>query len=163
MRTLGDIMTTPAHSIEGHETVQEAARRMRDHGVGILPVVRSERCVGVVTDRDLVVRALCWGRCHLEVEEVMSFSPLCLSADTAIEDGVRALEARRVGRIIIVDSERRPIGVVSAGAIAIACRGERMIADLATELSEAHAVTNGVPHPVDEIRQNRESLEGWGG
>lgn len=136
---------------------------MRDLKVGLLPVVRSERCIGVITDRDLVIRAFCWGRFDIPVEEVMSLSPLCLTRETSVEDGVKALEVRRVGRIVIVDSEKRPIGVVSAGAIAIACRGERMISELATELSEAHAVNNGVPHPVDEIRQNRESVEGLGG
>lgn len=163
MRTLGDIMTTPAHGIEARDSVQEAARRMRDLGVGLLPVILSDRCIGVVTDRDLVIRAFCWGRFDIPVEEVMSLSPLCMTAETPIEEGVRALEERRIGRIVIVDRDKRPIGVVSAGAIAIACRGERMISELATELSEAHAVTNGVPHPADEIRRNRESVEGFGG
>lgn len=163
MRTLGDIMTTPAHGIEAQDSVQEAARRMRDLGVGMLPVISAGRCVGVITDRDLVIRAMCTGHLHIAVEEIMTFSPFCLPRETSIEDAVKALEQRKIGRIVVVDSEGQPLGVVSAGAIAIACRGEQMIAELATELSEAHSITNGVPHPVDEIRANREDTGGLGG
>lgn len=163
MRTLGDIMTTPAHAIEANDSVQEAARRMRDMGVGLLPVIRADRCIGVVTDRDLVIRAMVWGRHDIPVEEIMSVNPLCRPYETSIEDGVKALEERRVGRVVVVDHDRRPIGVVSAGAIAIACRGDKMIAELASELSQAHAVTNGVPDPADTIRANRESVDGLGG
>ena len=58
MKTARDIMTTPAETIAPTATLAEAARALRDLNIGSLPVLDGERLVGVVTDRDIVVRGL---------------------------------------------------------------------------------------------------------
>jgi protein-L-isoaspartate(D-aspartate) O-methyltransferase len=114
-----DVMVAPVQCARLGEPIVAVARRMRDESLGFLPVCdASRRALGVVTDRDLAVRALAEGGIDLRVEDVMT--PLVVSCFP--EDGVdRALELMRehqTARVLVVSRRGVPLGVVSLSDLA---------------------------------------------
>lgn len=135
---LREIMTAPAQSIDSNASMQDAARKMKECNVGMLPVMSGDRCVGVVTDRDLVVRGLSEGTTDRTINELMSPNPICMDQDCDVKDAIRQMERSEVGRVVVTDGGDTPIGVVSAGAIALALQGPQ-VHELARDLSAAHS------------------------
>lgn len=136
---LAEIMTQPVQSIDAEAGIREAATRMKEAGVGMLPVMSGQRCIGVVTDRDLVIRALSVDGIDRRIREVMTPEPVCMDKEADVDDAIKMMEEEQVGRIVVTDGGGQPIGVVSAGAIALACRGNPQVASLAYDLSAAHS------------------------
>ena len=110
-----DAMTPHVDSVTPDTPLAVAARRMRDENVGCLPVAEGDRLVGMVTDRDLVVRALAEGQnsSRTTVREVMSAEVLCCHAAQPVKEAARLMEEHRVRRLVVLDREDRPVGVVS--------------------------------------------------
>lgn len=123
MRT-ADIMTRSPSVITPATRINEAARLMRDRHTGFLPVVSSaeqQTLVGVVTDRDIVVRALAAGFSgDVIVAQVMSAGPLHTAhPDDDIHTVITDMERHQVRRIPVVDDAGRVVGIVSQADIAI--------------------------------------------
>ena len=135
---LREIMSTPCESVDSGASMQDAARKMKERNVGMLPVMSGERCIGVVTDRDLVVRGLSEGSTDRSLTELMSPNPVCMDQDSDVKDAIRQMERSAVGRVVVTDGGEKPIGVVSAGAIALAMQGPQ-VHELARDLSAAHS------------------------
>jgi CBS domain-containing protein len=100
---------------EAGETVQAVAERMRQRTVGCLVVVEGQRPIGIVTDRDLVVRALAEGKnaYTTPIEEVMTADPHTVSEDTAIEDALRLMRSGAFRRLPVVDREGKLAGILT--------------------------------------------------
>jgi len=121
--TVADAMRRDVVAIDAGDAVGIAAQRMRDHDVGCLPVLENGRPVGMVTDRDLVVRGLALGAdlSRRRVGEVMSTGPLSIAPDRPIEEAWRSMAESGVQRLMVVDAEFGLIGLVSwhdLGAVA---------------------------------------------
>lgn len=119
---VADIMTTEVAVVAPQAFLEEAARRMRDGDLGILPVGEHGKLVGVLTDRDIVVRAVARGRppaeCH--VAEVMSAQVCHVAADAELADARRLMREQRVRRLPVLDHNGRLVGMVSLGDLALA-------------------------------------------
>jgi CBS domain-containing protein len=102
---VADVMSYRAHTISAFETVQHAAQVMRANVIGCLPVVDGGRLVGMLTDRDLVVRGLARGEppWELRVREVMTPDPLVCTPEEPIERAVARMIDGRVRRLVVVD------------------------------------------------------------
>jgi CBS domain-containing protein len=121
---VGSIMARHVQVIGPEETVQEAARRMVELDVGILPVEHEARLVGVVTDRDIAVRSDAAGkdpRAAL-VGEVMSTGIECCVESDDVDQVARRMGERRVRRLPVLDGEGRLVGIVSLSDIAATAR-----------------------------------------
>ncbi|NBB69622.1 MAG: CBS domain-containing protein [Alphaproteobacteria bacterium] len=121
--TVADAMRREIVVIDAAAAVAVAAQRMRDHEVGCLPVLENGWPVGMVTDRDLVVRGLAFGAdlSRRRVGEVMSTGPLAVTPDRPIEEAWRLMAESGVQRLMVVDAEFGLIGLVSwhdLGAVA---------------------------------------------
>ena len=90
------IMSTPVDPIDPTTTVAAAAQKMREANVGCLLVGRDDQLLGIVTDRDIVVRALAGGRsaAREQVWSVMSSNPLCCFEDQAADEAASLMERR---------------------------------------------------------------------
>ena len=121
--SLKDIMTSEVIAVEKSLPITFAAQLMRDNDVGILPVVDTVgNVVGCVTDRDLAVRALTPNISNpqsLQVSDVMSESAWCASIDNTVEDVVAAMGKYKVRRMPVLDADRKLIGIVSIGDVAV--------------------------------------------
>ena len=115
-----EIMTAHARCVGPENTLVEAAGLMRELDVGALPVCDDDRVAGIVTDRDLVLRATADGRDpnSTAVRDVMSPGILYVFADQQVEEAVRVMEEKQIRRLPVMNREKRLVGIVSLGDIA---------------------------------------------
>jgi len=115
-----DVMTADPACVSTDDTTDKAAQLMRDKDVGSIVVTDNGGSVhGIVTDRDIVVRAVADAK-HPEetrVEDVCSSDPTVVSADASIEDAVKEMRDHNVRRVPVVEDDK-PIGIVSLGDLA---------------------------------------------
>jgi CBS domain-containing protein len=118
--TVGQVMTFPVEVVHPSDTVRTAAEEMRALNVGSIPVCEGDKPVGVVTDRDLVVRGLALGHDPdtLSVSEVMSDVVQSCRPDTPIEEAARLMKEHQIRRLVVVDDDQTVVGVVSLGDLA---------------------------------------------
>ncbi|MEC9374399.1 MAG: CBS domain-containing protein [Planctomycetota bacterium] len=117
---LADLMTPNVRSVSPDDSVHTAAKTMRDHDVGCLPVVKDKQVVGLLTDRDVTIRAVADARDPKSstVREIMSTDPACLHDDDDADKAERLMKQRKFRRIIVLDRKDSPCGVVSLGDLA---------------------------------------------
>jgi len=114
-----DIMTPNPSVVTRSESVARAAALMRDRHIGMLPVVddlHSRRLVGVVTDRDIIVRGVAHEHdVERPVRDLMTSEPLAVTyVDTSPEEVVGLMERRHLRRIPVLDDRERVVGVLSS-------------------------------------------------
>ena len=117
---LREIMTQRPVTVETGDTVIAAARSMRDGNIGVVVVLESGQVQGVLTDRDIVVRALAEGRdpARTSVGEVCSRELTTLAPTDTIEDAVKIMRDKAIRRLPVVEGGR-PVGIVSLGDLAV--------------------------------------------
>lgn len=115
-----EIMTRNAATVDGEETLQAAARKMKELGVGALPVLQEGELAGMVTDRDITVRCAASGadpRSTL-VRDAMTSQVIACAEDDDVEDAARAMEESAVRRIMVLDDEGDLSGILSVEDLA---------------------------------------------
>lgn len=118
MAKVKEFMTRDVVTVEGSAEVAEVARLMRDHDIGVVPVMSGGQMMGVVTDRDLVIRVLADGRTSGAVKDVVSGTPICLAPDDDEDDAQKLMSKHDVRRLPVVDGGK-VVGMVSVGDIAV--------------------------------------------
>ncbi|HVS52576.1 MAG TPA: CBS domain-containing protein [Opitutaceae bacterium] len=115
-----EIMTAHARTVAPDNTLVEAAGLMRELDVGALPVLDGGRLMGIVTDRDLVVRGVADGRDPnvTSVDHVFSSGVVRVFADEEVEEAARLMEEKQIRRLLVVDRAERLVGIVSLGDLA---------------------------------------------
>jgi CBS domain-containing protein len=100
--------------------ITELAVKMRDEGIGSIPVGENDRLIGMVTDRDIAIKALADGRdpATLTARDVMSGPILYCRSEEDLDDAVRIMEDNQVRRLPVIDENKRMIGILSLGDIA---------------------------------------------
>jgi CBS domain-containing protein len=120
-----EVMTAPVHAIGAEDTLNVAARLMRDFALGCLPVVAADgTLVGILTDRDIALAAHEYGEAlwKLRVDASMHRPVFTCRADDGVEVALRRMREHRLRRLPVVDDALKPIGMVSLDDIAHASR-----------------------------------------
>jgi CBS domain-containing protein len=119
-RYLRDIMTQRPVTVQTTDTVTAAARSMRDGNIGDVVVLEADRIQGILTDRDIVVRALAEGRdpTRTTVGEICSRELTTLSPTDAIRDAEKIMRDKAIRRLPVVEGGR-PVGIVTLGDLAV--------------------------------------------
>jgi CBS domain-containing protein len=106
--------------------VTEAAAIMRTEDVGSLPVVENDRLVGVLTDRDIVVRVVAEGRdaCATSVGEILSNDLVTVTPEQSLDEALALMARHQVRRLPVVEEDGRLVGVVAQADVAREARGE---------------------------------------
>lgn len=114
-------MTAHARCAGPENTLVEAAGLMRELNVGALPVCEDDRIAGIITDRDMAIRAIANGRDPntTAVGEVMTPMVVHIFADQAVEEAARLMQQNEIRRLPVVNRSRRLVGIVSLGDIAV--------------------------------------------
>jgi len=125
---VSEIMSVGVEFVHPETTIQDAAERMRLHDLGFLPVCDQERVLGVVTDRDITVRATAEGRDSeiTAVREVMTDNAIFCFEDDDVRDAAQMMRTQQVRRLLVLDHEQRLVGIVSLGDLAIATKDEEL-------------------------------------
>ncbi|GAA2364683.1 CBS domain-containing protein [Nonomuraea africana] len=132
MQKVREIMTPAPVSLPSGATLAEAAKQMRDHHIGDVLVVDDDRLMGIVTDRDIVVRAVAEGSNprQTSVGEVCSREDLtCVSPQDDAEEAVALMRRKAIRRIPVLE-DGRPVGVVSLGDLALERDSRSALADI---------------------------------
>jgi CBS domain-containing protein len=120
MAKISEIMSGDVQVVEPQQSLRIAAQRMRDLDVGALPVCDGERLLGMLTDRDIAVRAVADGltpdTCC--VSDVMTHKVACCTADQDVQEVMRIMTDQRLGRMPVLNAQHRLVGIVSMGALA---------------------------------------------
>lgn len=130
-RSVGDIMTRNPRTVDAGDTVVEAARQMRDGDFGSVLVLRDGRVEGIVTDRDIAVRAVAEGRDpeSTQVSEIYSTGVATLEPSESIEEAVQTMRQHDIRRLPVVENGR-PVGILSLGDLAVEQDPESVLADI---------------------------------
>lgn len=117
---LSQIMTAGVETVDSGTSLQEAAERMRLLNVGSLPILERDRLVGILTDRDIVVRAIAVGRDPREtrVRDIMSTSVVSCFTDQTSREAEELMQEKQIRRVPVLDREYRLVGIVSVGDLA---------------------------------------------
>jgi len=117
MSTVSEFMSTNPVTIPSDAPIEQAARLMRDHDIGFLPVLDGESFRGVVTDRDIVVKALAEGRYDERVGGIVSASVVTVTPDDDVQRATELMAEADVRRLpVCVDGQL--VGIVSVGDLA---------------------------------------------
>ena len=137
-----EIMTTLVQTLEPQDTVQNAAVLMREYDIGDVLVCEDGRLKGIVTDRDIVIRALAQSDDleDISVGDIMSRRPVCCDANDTINQAAFIMEEHQVRRLPVLDNNGRLAGIVSLGDIATHAHNERLTADLIEQVSQREHV-----------------------
>jgi CBS domain-containing protein len=120
---VNDVMSSTVCVVQPGQSIREAARMMADNDVGALPVTEADRLVGMVTDRDIAIRAVAKGRSpDTAVREVMSAEVLYCFDDEDVDQVANNMGNVKVRRLPVVDRNKRLVGIVSIGDLALTDR-----------------------------------------
>jgi CBS domain-containing protein len=116
---VSEIMANVVQKLPPDASLMSAARLMRDYDIGCVLVFEDQQVLGIVTDRDLAVRATTQtgGIGKVSVGEVMSRNPVCCRIDDTIKQAASIMGAHQVRRLPVLDFEGRLAGIVSVGDI----------------------------------------------
>jgi CBS domain-containing protein len=136
---ISEVMTANPQVAKPSDTVAEVARRMNDIDTGAIPVVEDGRILGIITDRDIVLRVVGEQRSFdTRVDEVMTTEVQTCRDDASIADVIFQMTDKQVRRILIVDGGDRLTGIVSLGDVAQEA-SSRKAGSILEDISEAPA------------------------
>src|SRR5688572_14288216 len=127
-----DILSDHPQVVGPEAMICEAARKMRDYDIGMLPVCDGENLIGAVTDRDLTIRGIAEGSDPLKtrVKEVMSMGICCCYEDQDIEEVAHEMEKRQIRRIVVLDRNKKLVGVASLADFALRSNDDSLTEEL---------------------------------
>ena len=135
-----EVMTPNPIVAAGSTYLSEVARKMLDNDVGEIPIVHDDRPIGVVTDRDIVVRLVAYGHDPKQVraEECMTSPAITLSQDADLKECADLMARERVRRVPIVDADGRVCGIVALADLERRTDTRSIKAEVSRHVSQPH-------------------------
>jgi CBS domain-containing protein len=129
--TIRDLMSESPAKVEPSDSVEDAAKKMRENDVGALLVVEDEELKGIVTDRDIVIKAVAEGDKpgKAKVEDVCTADTTSIEPDASVDDAIKKMREADVRRLPVVE-DGKPVGIVSLGDLAIERDEDSALADI---------------------------------
>jgi CBS domain-containing protein len=124
--------------ISPEATLQEAASKMREIDSGVMPVGENDRLVGMLTDRDITVRATADGKDPgaTKVHEVMTPEVAYFFEDDDVRAAATKMERHQIRRLIVLNRDKRLVGIISLGDLAVDTGDERLAGEVTGKVSE---------------------------
>ena len=139
-RRCREIMTGNVRTATREMTLREIAGLMRDGDMGAVPIVENEKLVGIVTDRDIVVRAIAEGRdSTAPIGDVMTTEIFSVKPDDYVFEAIRLMGDRQIRRIPVITETGGLAGIIAMADIALEMEDEREIAETLEEISSGAA------------------------
>ena len=139
MAKIRDVMTPNPECVSEKDTVLQVARIMRDQDTGVVPVVDGKRIVGMVTDRDIVVRAIADGKNldSVRVNEVMTKNVRSVKEDSTVDEVLSLMSNAEIRRVPVVNSSNEIVGIISLGDLAVNTNKDNKVGKAVENISEA--------------------------
>jgi CBS domain-containing protein len=133
-----DIMTRNLATIPAQASVQAAAEKMSERDVGMLPVCQGERVIGLLTDRDITVRAIAEGRnpARTRVTDIMTTEYFYCFDHEDVREAVETFEKVQIRRLPIFNRRKKLVGVLSIGDLAVDTGNKLLAGEVLKKVSE---------------------------
>ena len=116
---VSDVMTPNPRTVQLSDTIEDAARIMRDEDTGAVPVIEDDRVVGMITDRDIVIRAVADGDFECTIDDIVSDDVVCATPEMSTAEAAELMSEHQIRRLPVVDDDEHLVGIVSIGDIAV--------------------------------------------
>ncbi|WP_447984915.1 CBS domain-containing protein [Nitrospira sp. Nam74] len=136
-RLLREVMTTRVTTLLPTDTVQSAAQRMKALNVGSIPICECNQLVGMLTDRDIVVRVIA-DRHNPEtkqIQDAMTRQVDYCYEDQDVDEAAQVMQDRQIRRLPIIDRDNQLVGIVSLGDLAVKTNEEKTMAQALEQIS----------------------------
>ena len=142
-RHVRDAMTPTVRTASPSQSVAEAARVMANEDVGSIPVVEDDRLIGILTDRDIVVRAVAEGRDPqtVMVDEIASRELVTVEPDQSLDEALKLMAQHQVRRLPVVEDERL-VGMLAQADVAIEAK-PKDVGEAVEEISQPTSAARG--------------------
>lgn len=135
---VSEIMTSKVTSVNTDSSVEEISKIMKDLDVGSVPVLENNKVVGIVTDRDIVLRDVAVNKAgqNLKASDVMTTGIATVTPDTDVVQAAGIMSEKQLRRLPVVNNNREIVGIVALGDIATSKRSEDAAGDALTDISK---------------------------
>ena len=136
---VGDFMTRNPECVSEKDSIQDVARIMKDRDTGVVPVVDGKKVIGLVTDRDIVVRGLAEGKdlSSSKVTDLMTRDVRSVKEDSTVAEVLDLMSRSQVRRIPVVNQSDELVGIVSIGDISTETNQDNKVGRAMENISEA--------------------------
>ena len=135
---LDEIMTRQVEVVAPESSIRDAASKMQSLDVGLLPVCNGDRVLGMVTDRDITIRATARGAdpSTTKVSEVMTSDVVYCFEDDSTKDASEKMAQHQIRRLIVLTKDKRLAGIVSLGDLATEAGNDKRAGNTLEAISE---------------------------
>ena len=133
-----EVMTDRPRVVTPETSVSEAAQLMKSDDIGSLPILDGEQLAGMVTDRDIVIRAIAEGKDPrgMPVREVASRELVTVNADEELSSALQLMASQQVRRLPVVDDDGRLVGILAQADVAVEAK-EKDVGEMVEEISKS--------------------------
>src|SRR5829696_995537 len=119
-QTIRELMTENPRTVSPDQTIQDAAKIMRDEDTGVVPITEGDSLAGVITDRDIAIRAVAEGRdgAQTTVREIASQDVVTIDPQQDLDEALRLMAQHQLRRLPVVEEDGRLVGIVSQADVA---------------------------------------------
>jgi CBS domain-containing protein len=138
-RQVRDVMTANPDCVSEKDTLRDVARIMKERDTGVVPVVDGKKIIGLITDRDIVVRGLAEGKdlSTASVTELMTKQVRSVRDDASVNEALELMSRAEVRRVAVVNNNDELVGIVSLGDISINTDKDNKVGKTVESISEA--------------------------
>ncbi len=140
MKSVANVMNPTVLVVDSRSTIEEAAKKMKEFDVGVLAVMSGGAIVALLTDRDVVIRAVAENRnLNLtQIEEIMSGTPIACRMNDSLEMAAELLSIHKIHRLLVTDDANQVVGILSLVDLAIqmAAEDSRIIHGVLEDVTE---------------------------
>lgn len=138
-RQIRDVMTANPECVSERDSLRDVARIMKDRDTGVVPVVDGKKIIGLITDRDIVVRGLAEGK-NLEnatVTDLMTKSVRSVREDASVNEALELMSNADIRRVAVVNGNDELVGIVSLGDISVSTDKDNKVGKTVESISGA--------------------------
>ena len=138
-RHVRDVMTANPDTVSDRDSIRDVARIMKDSDTGVVPVVDGRKIIGLITDRDIVVRGLAEGKDlgTVRVNEIMTRSVRSVREDATVGEALQLMSSADIRRVPVVNGNDELVGIVSIGDISTNTNADGKVGKAIESISEA--------------------------
>ena len=133
---VAEVMTPNPRTLELSDSIRDAAVIMRDEDTGAVPVIEDGRVVGMITDRDIVIRAIADGDHDATIDDIVSDDVVTCTPEMSTAEAAQLMSEHQIRRLPVCDADGNLVGIVSLGDLAVKEGRDRRIGETLEQISE---------------------------
>ncbi|TDL30511.1 CBS domain-containing protein [Jeotgalibacillus sp. S-D1] len=134
MMNVRDVMTKDVVTCDKNDTIEQVASIMKEQDIGILPVLDQGKIIGMISDRDVVIRGVAEHQ-GKQIDQIMTHKVINVTPDTTSQEAAALMAEQQVRRLPVIENDK-VIGMVSLGDLAVSTQSNDQAGDALTDISQ---------------------------